>query len=311
MAPRLRIGSRGSQLALWQARHVAARLGADIEVITTSGDRIAQAPLALFGGKGLFTKEIEEALLAGQIDLAVHSLKDVPAELPAGLVLAAFLPREDARDALIAPPGTTLASLPAGARVGTSSLRRKAQLLAHRPDLRACDLRGNVDTRLSKWAQGECDALVLAAAGLLRLGRQETIAEYLPVETMCPAAGQGILALECRAQDRAALAAAAALNDEASAMAASAERAVLHALGAGCQTPIGVHASAAAGELRLRAVLAEPDGSRVLRAEAASARGPAAAAALGEAVAAQLERQGARVLLARLEGLPASAPEAP
>ncbi|MGH9541090.1 MAG: hydroxymethylbilane synthase [Terriglobales bacterium] len=310
----LRIGSRGSQLALWQARHVAAWLAGDgrqceVKVITTSGDRIQQAPLARFGGKGLFTKEIEEALERHEIDLAVHSLKDVAAELPAGLILAAFLPREDARDALAAPPGATLATLPAGATVGTSSLRRRAQLLALRPDLRAVELRGNVDTRLGKLARGECNALLLAAAGLVRLGRTDAICEYLPPEQMCPAVGQGILALECRAEDDDTRAAALALNDEASALAAETERTVLRALGAGCQTPIAAHAEVSDEELRLYALVAEPDGTRILRARASARRAPGAAASLGRQAAKELERQGAAEILARLEAV--TLPEAP
>jgi hydroxymethylbilane synthase len=266
----LTIGSRGSKLALWQAEWVRERLAelgqpARIEIIKTTGDKITGVPLAQVGTKGLFTKEIEEALLAGTIDLAVHSLKDLPTELPAGLRLAAVPPREDARDALV---GRRLAELPPGARVGTSSLRRVAQLLAARPDLVIEPARGNLDTRLRKLSEGRYDALVLAAAGLTRLGWQDRIAEYLPVETMCPAVGQGALAIETREEGEAA-AVCAQLDDAATRAAVSAERALLEALGGGCQVPIGAHATIADEELRLVAIVASPDGKRLIPGKAA------------------------------------------
>src|SRR5664279_1945381 len=226
------IASRGSQLALWQARWVAAQLSAAghecrIEIIKTTGDKIADVPLAKVGTKGLFTKEIEEALLDGRADLAVHSLKDLPTELPEGLVLAAVPEREDARDAVV---GKKLSELPAGAKVGTSSLRRAAQLRRLRPDLAVESVRGNLDTRLRKLDEGRYDAILLAAAGLKRLGWGDRIAELLPVETMCPAVGQGALAIETCAYG-AGLDACAALDDAPSHAAVASERGVLAALG--------------------------------------------------------------------------------
>src|SRR5580693_10271718 len=223
------IGSRGSQLALWQARHVAARLaelGAEtrIEIIKTTGDKITDVPLAQVGGKGLFTKEIEEALLDGSADLAVHSLKDLPTELPAGLVLAAIPEREDPHDAMV---GCSLADLRAGATVGTSSLRRAAQLRRLRPDLKVESVRGNVDTRLRKLDEGQYDAIVLAAAGLTRLGWSGRIAEFLEPEVMCPAVGQGALAVETRVGENA----CQALDHAPTRAAVTAERAVLSSLG--------------------------------------------------------------------------------
>lgn len=293
--------------------------GHDVEVLAiyTAGDRIQHAPLAAFGGKGLFTQELEQALFRGEVDLAVHSLKDVPARLPPGLVLAAIPTREDARDALVARADGNAAAgavwdfLVAGSRVGTSSPRRQAQLLARRPDLRVQTLRGNVETRLAKLARGECDAVVLAAAGLSRLNRAAVISAYFSPEEMCPAAGQGALAIEALAAGTAA-AAAAALSDAAATRAVAAERAVLIALGAGCQTPVGAHAEAIGGELCLRAVVASADGARVLRASAAAPL-TAAPEALGARVGEDLLRQGAAGLLANasVAGSPVPAPEGP
>src|SRR5450755_1221269 len=235
------IASRGSQLALWQARWVAAQLSAAghpcrIEIVKTTGDKITDVPLAKVGTKGLFTKEIEEALLDGRADLAVHSLKDLPTELPAGLVLAAVPPREDPRDAVV---GKKLADLPLGAKVGTSSLRRAAQLRQLRPDLQVESVRGNLDTRLRKLDEGQYDAILLAAAGLKRLGWGDRIAEILAPEKMCPAVGQGALAIETRAGSTA----VAALDHADTHIAVMAERAVLAALGGGCQVPIGAYAT--------------------------------------------------------------------
>src|ERR1019366_2637191 len=260
------IASRGSQLALWQARWVAAQLTAAghpcrIEIIKTTGDKITDVPLAKVGSKGLFTKEIEEALLDGRADLAVHSLKDLPTELPEGLVLAAVPEREDPRDAVV---GRKLAELPPGARVGTSSLRRAAQLRQLRPDLQVESVRGNLDTRLRKLDEGQYDAILLAAAGLKRLGWGDRIAEILAPEQMCPAVGQGALAIEKRARFE-----KVALLDHADPHpAVMAERAVLAALGGGCQVPIGAYATVSEGHIRLLAIVAAPDGSRVIRAEA-------------------------------------------
>src|SRR5437868_1021718 len=237
------IASRGSQLALWQARWVETQLSAlghesRIEIIKTTGDKITDVPLAKVGTKGLFTKEIEEALLDGRADLAVHSLKDLPTELPPGLVLAAIPPREDPRDAVV---GKRLAELPRGARVGTSSLRRAAQLRKLRPDLAIESVRGNVDTRLRKLDEGQYDAILLAAAGLKRLGWADRIAEILPVDAMCSAVGQGALAIETRERG-AGWDACRALDDAPTHAAVLAERGLLGALGGGCQVPIGAHA---------------------------------------------------------------------
>jgi len=289
------IGSRGSALALWQARHIASRLaelGAEtrIEIIKTSGDKIQDVPLAKVGGKGLFTKEIEEALLDRSIDLAVHSLKDVPTELPAGLILAAIPEREEPRDALI---GCAVADLKAGLRVGTSSLRRSAQLLAYSRRLRIEMLRGNVDTRLRKLDEGQYDAIVLAAAGLRRLGWQDRIRELIPVEIMCPAVGQGALAIETRADGGAAHKLAGKLDHPASRAAVTAERALLLVLGGGCQVPVGAHAWVANGGIKMVAVVAQPDGTHIVRGELTGVDPAETGAALGRT----LLDQGAREIL--------------
>jgi hydroxymethylbilane synthase len=303
------IASRGSQLALWQARWVAGQLAAAghecrIETVKTTGDTISDVPLntdvplnmvgAQAGVKGLFTKEIEEALLDGRADLAVHSLKDLPTELPEGLTLAAVPQREDARDALV---GKRLADLPSGARVGTSSLRRAAQLRRLRPDLKVEPVRGNLDTRLRKVDEGQYDAIMLAAAGLKRLGWGARIAEILEPERMCPAVGQGALAIETRAGAAGgnAYAACAALDHPATHAAVMAERGVLGALGGGCQVPIGAHATVADGRLRLLAVVISPDGAELVRAEAEGAVGEAAE--LGRKLGAELLNRGARRIL--------------
>ncbi|PYT30825.1 MAG: hydroxymethylbilane synthase, partial [Acidobacteria bacterium] len=255
------IGSRGSQLALWQAKWIGARLAEGgqetrIEIIRTTGDKITDVPLAKVGTKGLFTKEIEEALLDGRIDLAVHSLKDLPTEVPAGLCIAAIPPREDARDALV---GARLSELPAGAKVGTSSLRRAAQLRVVRPDLLIESVRGNLDTRVRKLDEGQYRAIVLAAAGVTRLGWADRIAEILKPEVMCPAVGQGALAIETRTEGDARKI-CAALDHGVTRAAVTAERAVLASLGGGCQVPIGAHAEVSGGGLRLMAVVIAPDG---------------------------------------------------
>lgn len=263
------IGSRGSQLALWQARHIAARLaelGAEtrIEIIKTTGDRILDVPLAKVGGKGLFTKEIEEALLARTIDIAVHSLKDVPSELPAGLTLSAIPEREDPRDALVGRP---LSELTEGSKVGTSSLRRSAQLHALGRGLVMETLRGNVDTRLRKLDEGQYDAILLAAAGLRRLGWADRIREMIPVEVMCPAVGQGALAIETRDDGGEGQRFVHKLDDMRTRAAVTAERALLATLEGGCQVPIGGHATVEGHRVHLRAIVASPDGARVVRGE--------------------------------------------
>jgi hydroxymethylbilane synthase len=263
----LTIGSRGSALALWQARHVAARLGefgveTRIEIIKTTGDHLQTASLALAGGKGLFTKEIEDALLAGLVDLAVHSLKDLPADLPAGLALAAVPEREDPRDALV---GRTLAELEQGALVGTSSGRRAAQLRLMRPDLLVAPIRGNVDTRLRKVREGEYAASLLAVAGLRRLGLEDQIAQIFSVDEMTPAPGQGALGIETREQGEA-WAICRRLENLASRRQVTCERAVLAELGGGCQLPLGALAEREGPVLRARAVIIAPHSGRFVRA---------------------------------------------
>jgi hydroxymethylbilane synthase len=273
--PKLRIGSRGSQLALWQANHISALLRArghevEIEIIHTTGDKITDVALAKVGTKGMFTKEIEEALAAGHVDFAVHSLKDLPTELPPGFEIAAITKREDPRDAFCSQHHATFQELPQGARVGTSSLRRQAQLKAVRPDLDIHPLRGNVDTRLRKLEQGEYAAIILASAGLKRLGKTELVKQIIPAEIMCPAAGQGALGIEIREGDAKTRDFLAFLNDPAARAATTCERALLNSLGGGCQVPIGAFAEVtathvAAARLHLESIVADPDGSQVLR----------------------------------------------
>jgi hydroxymethylbilane synthase len=268
--PRFRIGSRGSQLALWQANHISALLRArghevEIEVIHTTGDKITDIALAKVGTKGMFTKEIEEALAAGCVDLAVHSLKDLPTELPPGFEIAAITERQDPRDAFCSRLYSKIEELPHRARVGTSSLRRQAQLKAIRSDLDIHPLRGNVDTRLRKLEQGEYDAIILASAGLKRLGKTELIKQIIPAEIMCPAAGQGALAIEIREGDSATRQHIEFLNDPTALTATTCERALLNSLAGGCQVPIGAFAEMRSGKLHLEAIVADPDGSKLLR----------------------------------------------
>jgi len=295
----LRIGSRGSQLALWQANHISTLLRVrghevEIEIIHTTGDKITDVALAKVGTKGMFTKEIEEALAAGRVDLAVHSLKDLPTELPKGFEIAAVTKREDPRDAFCSRHYAKIEDLPNKARVGTSSLRRQAQLKAIRPDLDIHPLRGNVDTRLRKLEQGEYDAIILASAGLKRLGKTELIRQIIPAEIMCPAAGQGALGIEIREGDAATREVLVFLDDPAARAATMCERALLNSLGGGCQVPIGAFAErrytearegnrvgheftranrlpdknpalAAGVRLHLESIVADPDGSKLLR----------------------------------------------
>ena len=295
---KLRIGSRGSQLALWQARRVAALLAGlgvetEIEIIRTTGDKITDVPLARVGSKGLFTKEIEEALLEGRIDLAVHSLKDLPVELPAGLALAAVPERETPFDAVV---GRRLEELSPGACAGTSSLRRAAQLKRLRPDLVIEDIRGNLDTRLRKLDEGRYDAILLAAAGLRRLGWESRIAEVLPPEKMCPAVGQGALAVETRTPPDAAFEICARLDDKAARAAVEAERALLEALGGGCQVPLGAYAERLGDRLVLRAVVADAGSGEVF---GCVEEGPAGEPqALGRRAAEKLLEGGARRIIA-------------
>jgi hydroxymethylbilane synthase len=286
----LRIGTRGSPLALIQARLVGERLHArhpdllrpEITVIRTTGDRIQDRKLDEIGGKGLFTKEIEEALLEGAIDLAVHSMKDMATMLPAGLVIGAMLAREDPRDAWFSPHATTIAGLPKAARVGTSSLRRQAQILARRPDLQVTTLRGNVGTRLAKLAAGEAEATVLALAGLKRLGLADRATAILSTEEMLPAVGQGAIGIEIRGDDERMTALLASVDDRPTTAAVIAERACLAVLDGSCRTPIAALAEhEPSGMLRLRSLIALPDGSALRRDER---RGPAASAVdLGQA----------------------------
>ena len=292
----IRLGTRASTLALVQAREVADRLaagGAEVEIVSmrTEGDRRADARLAVIGGKGLFVREIEDALLRKEIDLAVHSLKVLPAEPPEGLTLGAYPPRADARDVLVARGPVTLATLPHGAVVGTSSPRRRAVLLSVRPDLDVQPIRGNVDTRLRKLDAGGFDAIVLAAAGLERLGLTVPHGELLDPDVFVPAIGQGILALEARVDDRTTLGQLAALDDPATRPCALAERACLARLGASCNTPIAGHARLQGGMVRLTALVASEDGRQILRASAT--RPTADAAALGRDLAEQLLARGA------------------
>lgn len=278
---RLRIGTRGSALALWQANHIREKLaelhGVDAELvrIRTSGDRFQGASIAQIGAetgtKGVFIKEIEDALLKGEVDLAVHSMKDVPTETPAGLIFSAVTKREDPRDCLISRDGYGLAALEAGSKIGTSSLRRQAQLRQRRPDLEVADLRGNVDTRLKKVAAGEFDAIVLAVAGVTRLGSRDRITEILSAEIMLPAVGQGALGIETRESDREISQLAASLNDAETQACVTAERDLLRELEGGCQVPLGAWAQISEGQLRIVACLLSVDGKECLRRELSGA----------------------------------------
>jgi hydroxymethylbilane synthase len=293
--PQIVIGSRGSQLALWQANHIQAKLralGAEtrIEIIKTTGDKITDVPLAQVGGKGLFTKEIEEALLNGSIDLAVHSLKDMPTALPAGLILAAIPEREVPRDAWIGKP---LADLKPGARIGTSSLRRAAQLHAMNRGFVIENLRGNVDTRLRKLDEGQYDAILLAAAGLRRLGLADRIEMVLDPDVMCPAVGQGALAIETRDDSGAGRLLAENLEHAPTRLAVTAERALLATLEGGCQVPIGAHAKVTGENIDLRAIVASPDGRTAIR-DRITGTNPVT---LGQTLGARLLASGAREIL--------------
>jgi hydroxymethylbilane synthase len=294
----IRIGSRGSQLALWQANHIADALRAlghevSIEIIRTTGDRMQNIAFASVGAKGMFTREIEEALQANTIDLAVHSLKDLPTELGEPFTLAAIPLRADPRDVLVSERYANFDALPAGAVVGTSSLRRQAQLRARRPDLEYVEFRGNVDTRLAKLAQGKADAIILAAAGLDRLQRAGVIRERFAPEVLCPAPGQGALAIECRAGDGSMHAALQPLEDPDTRHAITAERGCLAALGGGCLVPIGAYCHRTGDEWLLRAVVASPDGRQMICAE----RSHTNPDRLGEQLAQQLLDQGAGAIL--------------
>lgn len=304
---RLRIGTRKSPLALWQAEHVRARLAAahpdlviELVTMTTEGDRILDAPLATVGGKGLFLKELEQALLDGRADIAVHSLKDVPVTLPDGLHLPVIGEREDPRDAFVSNAFASLAALPAGARVGTSSLRRTCQLRALYPQIEIVNLRGNVNSRLAKLDAGQFDAIVLACAGLKRLGLGERIRVELPAEILLPAVGQGAICIECRRGDSAIERLIAPLHHPATAVRVSAERALNARLEGGCQVPIAAYAELTDDMLQLRALVGEPDGSRLIRGET---QGEARRAeSLGTTLADELLRRGAGGILDKVYG---------
>jgi hydroxymethylbilane synthase len=303
----LRIGTRASRLALWQAEHVAALIAADrdappveLKHISTAGDAQSEIPLWQAGGRAFFTREIDRALLEGRVDVAVHSLKDLPTALDGGLALAAALSRADPRDALLSASGAPLGALPSGARIGTSSLRRRAFLARARPDAKLLELRGNVPTRIERLQRGDYDAIVLAAAGLVRLGLEAHVSEYLPPQRFPPAVSQGVIGLLARAEDRATLRWLDALDDRAARLEATAERALLERLEGGCQVPLGALARLADGALTLEACVCALDGSRAVSARGATQALSPGTAALAEAAA--LGRRLAEELLARGAG---------
>lgn len=303
----LRIATRQSRLALWQAEHVAQalrlkhpQLNVELVPMTTQGDRVLDRTLSQVGGKGLFIKELEVAMSAGRADIAVHSMKDVPSDLPHDMTLAAMLPRADARDAFVSNTHENFAVLPQGARVGTSSLRRQSQLMALRPDLQMLTLRGNVETRLRKLDAGEYDAIILASAGLQRLGLQQRITSFIAPEQSLPAVGQGIIGIECRKEDARSISYTQALEDHSARLCCTAERALAQRLEGSCQSPIAGYAVLAQGTLQLQAMVGAIDGSRIYRDRI---EGPAEqAAALGVALAERLLAAGADRLLAELRG---------
>jgi hydroxymethylbilane synthase len=313
---KLRIGSRGSQLALWQANHIAGLLRGqghtvEIEIIKTTGDRLQEATFAQVGSKGMFTKEIEEALAEGRVDLAVHSLKDLPTELPELFALAATPRRVDPRDVFVSVKYANLAGLPQGARVGTSSQRRRAQLKALRPDVEAIEFRGNVDTRLRKLAEGQVEAILLAAAGLDRLEKTEWVRERLEPKDFCPAAGQGSLGIETRKGDAATIAAVAFMDDAATRFAVTAERAALAALGGGCQVPIGIYCRPRPDRAQVGregewdeifAVVADPGSGKAIRVFHSAPRVDPDPVALGALAAQKLIELGAGSLLQTVGG---------
>ena len=305
MASTLRIATRKSPLAVWQAEHVAdllrrAHPGLDVELVkmSTRGDKILDAPLAKIGGKGLFLKELEQGLLEGRADIAVHSMKDVPAEITPDLHVPVIPERGDPRDAFVSNNYATLNDLPQGARVGTASLRRQCQIKAARPDLEVLTLRGSVNTRLAKLDDGEFDAIVLAASGLMRLGLEQRITRVIPPEESLPAVGQGALGIQCRVDDPEINTMIAALDHEHSNRVVSAERAVNRRLEGSCQVPIAAHAQLAGGEIFLRALVGSPDGTEVIRGEI---KGPAEQGeVLGEQLAGDLLARGADRILREL-----------
>lgn len=305
----IRIGSRGSALARWQADHIAAELRlrghqVSIEILVTTGDRVQHAPFMQVGTKGMFTKEIEEALAEERIDLAVHSLKDLPTELSDEFMIAAIPKRADPRDAFVSVRHENFVALPPGSIVGTSSLRRQAQLRALRADLDIRELRGNVDTRLRKLHQGQYDAIILAAAGLDRLSLAADVKELFSPAQMCPAAGQGALAIECRTNDNATLAAVSALDDAKAHFAVLVERAALATLGGGCHLPVGVYCEPASNGWTVIGVVARPDGSQILREQMDLPHERSSVEDAGRAMANRLLARGAAEFLVAAEAAP-------
>ena len=302
---KLTIGTRGSKLALWQAELVKGLLAevtdlpVETKTIKTTGDKILDVPLAKVGGKGLFTKEIELELAAGTVDLAVHSMKDVPTELPEGLCMAATPPRADVRDVIVSGPGGyDLDSLPEGAKLGTSSLRRRAQVMALRPDLEIVDVRGNLDTRMRKAEEGQVDAVVLAAAGITRLGWQDRITHRIDVEQMVPAVGQGAIGIEIREDDEIMSELCRDLTDDDTLACVTSERVVMRRLEGGCQVPIGAYARIEGGTLVMDAMVSSLDGSKLARDRLEGS--PGDPVALGEEMVASLEAKGAREILTEI-----------
>ena len=306
MKPSLRIGSRGSALALWQARHVESlisqahpEINSEIVVIRTTGDRNLESPLSEIGGKGVFVKEIEESLLREEIDIAVHSLKDVPAVLPRGLTLSAYIERHDPRDALISNSGLNLGDLPEGSRVGTGSLRRASQILHFYPALKIAPIRGNVDTRVRKLREeNKYDAVVLAIAGLERMGLSGEVTEVISEDTVVPAPGQGIVAVESRESDADTNGLLSSINHSETAIEARAERAFLNTLSGDCNVPLGCRASVRGENIEITGVLAKPDGSHLIKEKVSGKK--IEAAALAETAAENILRQGGRDLLKEL-----------
>lgn len=309
---RLRIGSRGSQLALWQANHISSLLRErgheiELEIIKTTGDKITDVALAKVGTKGMFTKEIEDALAEGRVDLAVHSLKDLPTELPPGFEIAAITTRENPRDVFLSVKYASIQELPKGAKVGTSSLRRQAQLMVMRHDLEIFPLRGNVDTRVRKLEEGNYEAIILAAAGLFRLGKTQLVKQVIDEEMMCPAAGQGALGIEIRKGDATMREHLRFLDDAAARATTTCERALLNKLGGGCQVPIGAFAEMEDGVLRLIGICARPDGTEVIR-EVQTGTDPVE---LGERTGETILRRGGDQILRDVYGAATVAPAQP
>ncbi len=309
---KLRIGSRGSQLALWQAHHISDLLRAqghtiELEIIKTTGDKITEVALAKVGTKGMFTKEIEEALLENRVDLAVHSLKDLPTELASDFEIAAITKRENPRDVFCSVRFENIEALPQGANVGTSSLRRQAQLKAVRADLHIHPLRGNVDTRLRKLEAGDYDAIILAAAGLNRLGKTQLVRQVIPAEVMTPAAGQGALGIEIRNGESATRGLLAFLDDAPARATTTCERALLNKLGGGCQVPIGAFAEMMEGKIHLNALVAHPDGTKILR----ETRDGGDPQQLGSEVGETLLRRGGDAILDEVYGKGFALPQQP